>query len=89
MVRKMKEFEYTVTDAVGLHARPAGMLVKEAKKYTSRITLFANGKQSDATRLMTLMAMCIKCGTPVRVTVEGDDEAVCAEALQSFFENNL
>ena len=28
----MKTFEYTITDPVGIHARPAGMLVKEAKK---------------------------------------------------------
>ena len=85
----MKEFEYKITDAAGLHARPAGLLVKEAKKYASRITVFANGKECDASRLMALMAMCIKCDTVVRVTVEGEDEALCAAALEDFFKNNL
>ena len=85
----MKEFEYTVKVEIGLHARPAGMLVKEAKKYSSRITLFANGKESEATRLMSLMAMCIKCGTTVRVCAEGEDEELCAEELKTFFEKNL
>ena len=85
----MKEFEYKITDEMGLHARPAGMLVREAKKYTSRITISAGGKESDATRLMALMAMCIKCGTSVRVTVEGEDEQICAEELESFFRQNL
>ncbi len=85
----MKEFEYTITDAMGLHARPAGLLVKEAKKYGSRITLYADGKECDATRLMSLMAMCVKCGTLVRISVEGEDEQLCAEKMKSFFENNL
>lgn len=85
----MKEFEYTITDEAGLHARPAGILVKEAKKYSSRITLSANGKECEATRLMSLMAMCIKCGTLVKVRVEGEDEQLCAEELKTFFENNL
>lgn len=85
----MKEFEYTITDAMGLHARPAGLLVKEAKKYGSRITLYADGKECDATRLMSLMAMCVKCGTLVRISVEGEDEQLCSEKLKSFFENNL
>lgn len=85
----MKEFEYTITDAMGLHARPAGLLVREAKKYGSRITLYADGKECDATRLMSLMAMCVKCGTLVRISVEGEDEQLCSEKLKSFFENNL
>lgn len=85
----MKEFEYTIKDEAGLHARPAGMLVKEAKKYACRITLSANGKECDATRLMSLMAMCIKCGTTVRITVDGEDEQKCADELRAFFEYNF
>lgn len=85
----MKEFEYKITDAAGLHARPAGQLVKQAKNYSSRITLFAKGKESDATRLMSIMAMCVKCGDAVKVTVEGDDEELCATELEKFFNDNL
>ena len=81
----MKEFEYKITDPAGLHARPAGLLVKQAKNYSSRITVRANGKECDATRLMSLMAMCIKCGTAVKITVEGDDEETCAAELEKFF----
>lgn len=85
----MKEFEYKITDAAGLHARPAGLLVKKAKEYACRITVCANGKECEATRLMALMAMCVKNGTVVRVTVEGEDEEVCAEDLEEFFNKNL
>ena len=79
----------TVNNEVGLHARPAGMLVKEAKKYVSRITLSANGKECEATRLMALMAMCIKCQTPVTVTVSGDEEQAFAAELEQFFQENF
>ena len=35
----MKSFQYVITDEMGLHARPAGLLVKEAKNYDSEITI--------------------------------------------------
>ena len=85
----MVEFEYVIKDQVGIHARPAGLLVKEAKGYNSKVTLNANGKSADATKLMAIMAMAIKCGQTVKVTVDGGDEAKNAEALKKFFEANL
>ena len=51
----MKSFQYTITDEVGIHARPAGMLVKEAKKYASEVIIRCGGKQADARKLMVLM----------------------------------
>ena len=86
---EMIEFEHTVKDPVGLHARPAGRLVKEAARYKSRIVLAANGKSVEATRLMALMGMCVKTGTVLRVTVEGEDESTCAPAFQAFLAGNL
>lgn len=88
-MKKMKEFEYIITDSAGLHARPAGLLVKKAKEYKSRITIFANGRGCEVKSLISLMGMCIKCGTPVRVTVEGDDEQICAEEIELYFKQNL
>lgn len=35
----MKEFTYVITDPEGIHARPAGLLVKEANRFKSKITL--------------------------------------------------
>ena len=85
----MKSFNYVITDEVGIHARPAGMLVKEAKKYASTIMIVKNGKKADATRLMALMGLGVKCGEEVTVEVTGDDEeAVCAE-MEKFFKENL
>ena len=35
----MKEFTYTIQEAVGIHARPAGLLVKEVKQHQSTVTI--------------------------------------------------
>lgn len=85
----MKKFEYVIKDEVGIHARPAGLLVKEAKKHESRITLSKDGKSAEATKLMAIMGLGIKCGQRVEVSVEGTDEEIAYEAIKAFFETNL
>ena len=85
----MKSFNYVITDEVGIHARPAGMLVKEAKKYESTVTVFKGEKKADAKKLMVLMGLGVKCGEEVTVEVNGADEDVACDALKSFFEANL
>ncbi len=85
----MKEFEYTITDPVGIHARPAGVLVKEIKKYTSTVTVAKGEKSVNALKLMALMGMGIKQGDTVKVTVEGPDEDTAAAAIEAFFKANL
>ena len=44
----MKEFKYVITDELGIHARPAGLLVKEAKQFASTITLACGEKKAAA-----------------------------------------
>ena len=85
----MKEFKYVVMDELGLHARPAGLLVKEAAKYKSTITVDSGVKKADARRIMGIMAMGVKKGVEVTVTIEGEDEDVAFEAIQNFFKENL
>ena len=85
----MKQFQYTIKDELGVHARPAGLLVKLAKQYTSAITIEKNGKTCDMRKLMALMGMGVKQGETVTVKVEGDDEAACAEAIQKFLSENV
>lgn len=85
----MKEFTYVITDEIGIHARPAGELVKEAKKYESTITIIKDDKQAVATKLMAVMSMGIKCGDEITVTVEGADEDGAVEGMKAFFEAML
>ncbi len=85
----MKSFTYVINDELGIHARPAGLLVKEAKKYDSRIVLSKDGKAVEATKLMAVMGLAVKCGNTVEVTVEGGNEEAAYEGLKVFFETNL
>ena len=85
----MQQFSYVITDEIGIHARPAGMLVKEAKNFKSKITLSGKEKTADATKLMAVMSMGIKCGDTVEVSIEGEDEAAAAAAIETFFKENL
>lgn len=85
----MKNFSYVIKDEVGIHARPAGLLVKEAKKYESKIILKKDGKQAEATKLMALMGLGVKCGQTVEVEISGADEEQAFESVKVFFEENL
>lgn len=85
----MKKFEYVIKDEVGIHARPAGMLVKEAKKYESKIIIKKDDKTAEASKLMAVMGLGVKCGQTVEVTVEGSDEETAFDKIKVFFEENL
>lgn len=85
----MKEFKYTITEPEGIHARPAGMLLKKAREYKSKITITSGEKSSDATRLIQVMAMGIKSGIEVTVAAEGDDEEQAIADMKEFFEKEL
>ena len=86
----MKQFQYVVTDPIGIHARPAGLLVKEAKALDSTITIEkVGGKSAAATKLMAVMGLGVKGGDTVNVTVEGGDEDASLQAVEKFFQENL
>lgn len=85
----MKKFEYTIRDEIGIHARPAGMLVLEAKKYDSIITIKRGEREANATRLMAIMSLAVKSGETVEIEVNGPDEDIAVEKMKEFFENNL
>lgn len=85
----METFQYTITDEVGLHARPAGLLVKQAKQMGSTITLQAKGKSADARKIIAVMALGVKQGETVIVNLEGPQEQTEKEELSRFFAENL
>lgn len=85
----MKTFEYKITDPVGIHARPAGLLVKEAKQFDSRIEVAKGEKKAEAGKLMALMSLGIKQGDTVVVSVDGVDEDTAFNGIKAFFEKNL
>lgn len=85
----MKEFKYVITDPEGIHARPAGLLVKEAGKFKSAIRLTKDGKTGDCKRIFGIMGLAVKAGQEVTLTFEGEDEEAAYEAVFAFMKENL
>ncbi|MDE6567060.1 MAG: HPr family phosphocarrier protein [Lachnospiraceae bacterium] len=85
----MKEFTYTITDPEGIHARPAGILVKQAKEYACDVKIGKDGKEVNAKAIMGIMSLGAKCGMDVTIKCDGEDEDKAAAELETFFKENL
>ena len=85
----MKEFKHVINDPLGMHARPAGMLVKACAGFASAVTVIAPTGKADAKRLMAVMRLAAKQGMELTVTVDGADEEKAAAELQAFLSANL
>ena len=85
----MKEFSYTVKDKIGIHARPAGLIVKLCKEFKSEIYIKKDEKEVKADKLIAIMSLGIKEGDTVTVFINGEDEEEAYRAVYSFFESNL
>ena len=85
----MKEFKHVINDPMGLHARPAGMLVKACAGFASTVTVTAPTGKADAKRLMGVMRLAAKQVMELTNTVEGADEDAAAAQLQAFLAENL
>ena len=86
----MKEIRYVITDELGLHARPAGLLVKEASRYPCAVTVGVNGGAPvDAKRILGVMKLAAKQGMELTLTFDGPDEEAAAAALAEFLQANL
>ena len=80
----MRTFMYTIKAPVGLHARHAGMLVRETSKYKSDITLTKEDKSVNAKGILALMGLGVKQGDLIRMTIDGEDEDVAAVEIKNF-----
>ena len=85
----MKEFKYVVTDPAGIHARPAGELVKAASSYASEVNIAKDGKTVSAKKIFGVMGLAVKQGQEITITVNGSDEDTAAAELEAFLKNNL
>ncbi len=77
----MKEFDYTITDKNGLHARPAGMLATIARGFDSEIKVSTNEKEADGKRLLSLMSLGAKQGMTLHFQISGGDEEAAYKAI--------
>lgn len=85
----MTEFNYIIKDENGIHARPAGMLVKAAAAFKSSVKIKKGEKTADGKKLFGLMGLAVKGGDAITVLCDGEDENEAAVALEKFFSENL
>jgi phosphocarrier protein len=79
----------TIINKQGLHARPAGVFVKEMANFQSNITIINGEKKVNAKRVMQLMTACIKCGTEIEIQCEGPDEAEMLQAAIDLIKSGM
>lgn len=85
----MKSLTYIIQDEVGIHARPAGLMVKAAKEFKSQCIMQADGKSADMRRLIALIKLGVVQGTRITITANGPDEDEAISTFQKFLEENL
>ena len=85
----MKEFKYVITDPEGIHARPAGLLVKTAAGFKSNIVIKKGDKSGDLKRIFGVMGLCAKKDDEIVITAEGEDEAEAMAAVEKAVKDNL
>jgi phosphocarrier protein len=85
----MITFSYAITDELGIHTRPAGVLIREVKKYQSTVVFSHGEKKADGDKLFAIMKLGIKQGNILGVTVEGSDEQEAAAAIKTTLETYL
>jgi phosphocarrier protein len=85
----MKEIKHVITDPLGLHARPAGQLVKIAGKFKSDIQLGTPAKMANAKRILGVMHLTLKQGNELIINLAGEDEDEAEKTIKQFVETNL
>lgn len=85
----MKKLTYEIKDKMGIHARPAGLLVKEAAKFPCAVTIEKDGKSVDAKRILGVMSLGVKCGQEIVLSCDGEKEDEAIAALETFLKENL
>lgn len=82
----MQSKTLVVKNGSGIHARPASMLVKEAGKFSSDISLEFNGKKANAKSIMSVLSLGVGKDAEVVVSANGDDENTALEAIVNLIE---
>ena len=81
--------DFTITNKMGLHMRPAQVLVGEMNKFSSTVNIRFGGKDINAKGVMGLMAACIKCGAQITVECDGADEQAALDAASALIESGF
>ena len=82
----MKEKQVTVTNPLGVHARPAAMIVQTASKFTAEVWLIKEGRAVNGKSMLGVMTLAAEMGSVITIRADGPDEAKAIEAIARVFE---
>lgn len=85
----MVEAHVVVRTGVGLHARPAAMLVQEASRYPCKVSITYGSKEADGRSILQVLALGVQDGESISIRVEGDQEGKALDALVELLERGL
>ena len=85
----MVSFAYTLTDPMGLHMRPAGMMARQLAETPCSVVIRCGTRSADAKSILNVMALAAKCGETVTIEVSGEDEEATLQELREFFTANF
>ncbi len=85
----MVERVITVTNTLGIHARPASLIVKVASQFTSKITIIKDDVDADAKSIMGVMMLAASQNSKIIIQALGDDEEQAADAIAELFIQNF
>ncbi len=85
----MRKFSYTINSENGIHARPAGILVKTVSQFKSDVKFLKGEKEANAKSLFSIMGLGIKNGEKLNIEVCGDDEDILSEKLEEMLQHDF
>lgn len=85
----MIEREIDITNKVGLHARPASLLVEAAHKFRSRIWIEKDGQVANGKNIMSLLLLSADKGSSIKIRAEGSDAAEAVQTLVKLVKNKF
>ena len=85
----MTSREITITNSVGLHARPATFFIQKANNFKSTIWVERGDRRVNAKSLLGVLSLAVTKGTAITITADGSDEVQAIEALCDLLENGL
>ena len=83
------EASLVITNKVGLHLRPAGLLVQTAARFQSKIVVLFAGKTANAKSIMGVMKLGVSMGDSIVVQAEGEDAEQAIAALTELVRRNF
>jgi len=81
--------QVTISNKLGLHARPAMQFVDVANQFQAAIKVCKGDQTVDGKSIMQMMMLAATAGTPLKITADGDDATLALDALERLINNRF